>query len=384
MCNYPLEICGSGFEFLPLMIMDGNVFGEVLQLVNFGESHGPVIGGVLLGFPAGFPLNVEDVQNALNRRRPGQSAYTTPRDESDRIEILSGIFEGKTLGTPIAFIIRNKNVRSGDYEPLRFVFRPSHADYTWEQKFGFRDYRGGGRSSARETAVRVAAGTMVKQMLKHFGIRIRAYTHAIGPVSCTLDPMEAIAQMQDENEVRCPDEEAAQAMKLAIIQAGNEGDSLGGEVVCVMDGLPAGLGEPVFQKFNAMLAGAMSSINAVKAVEIGMGFSGVRKRGSEMNDVFVMRDGKVETLSNHSGGIQGGITNGMPVLCKVGFKPVSSIRIRQETVDKDGDKTELEIHGRHDPCVVPRAVPIVEAMGALVAGDFLMRQGMIPRSWEKI
>lgn len=364
--------------------MDGNVFGEVLQLVNFGESHGPVIGGVLLGFPAGFPLNVEDVQNALNRRRPGQSAYTTPRDESDRIEILSGIFEGKTLGTPIAFIIRNKNVRSGDYEPLRFVFRPSHADYTWEQKFGFRDYRGGGRSSARETAVRVAAGTMVKQMLKHFGIRIRAYTHAIGPVSCTLDPMEAIAQMQDENEVRCPDEEAAQAMKLAIIQAGNEGDSLGGEVVCVMDGLPAGLGEPVFQKFNAMLAGAMSSINAVKAVEIGMGFSGVRKRGSEMNDVFVMRDGKVETLSNHSGGIQGGITNGMPVLCKVGFKPVSSIRIRQETVDKDGDKTELEIHGRHDPCVVPRAVPIVEAMGALVAGDFLMRQGMIPRSWEKI
>ena len=363
--------------------MDGNIFGQWLQLVSFGESHGPAIGGVLLGLPAGFPLDIAAVQAALDRRRPGQSSVTTARNERDEIEILSGFFEGKTLGTPLAFLLRNQDQRSEDYQHLNKVYRPSHADFTWDAKFGFRDPRGGGRASARETAVRVAAGAMVQQMLLASGIRVKAWTQVIGPIQNQLSPELSFEAEVDTNAVRCPDANAANRMELLIAKTRQEGDSLGGIIHCRVEGVPAGLGEPVFQKLNAALSGALASINAVKGVEIGMGFAGSGQLGSEVNDAFYIHEGDIATATNHSGGIQGGISNGMPLLCAVAFKPVATIAKLQSSVTRHKEEVTLEAKGRHDPCVVPRAVPIVEAMVALVLGDFMLRQGFWPRQWDK-
>lgn len=364
--------------------MDGNVFGQWLQLVSFGESHGPALGGVLLGLPAGFRLDLQLVQSALDRRRPGQSILTTSRNEADCLEVLSGLYEGKTLGTPLAFILRNQDQRSQDYDHLAQVYRPSHADYTWESKFGLRDLRGGGRSSARETAVRVSAGAMVHQMLQESGIRVKAWTQAIGGIQSSLGSELAFARSTEENAVRCPDPVAASQMEALIAKTKAEGDSLGGMIHCRVEGVPAGLGEPVFQKLNAALSGALASINAVKGVEIGMGFSGSAMAGSETNDAFFLKDGVVATQTNHSGGIQGGISNGMPIECTVAFKPVATIAKTQVTLNRDGNQVALEAKGRHDPCVVPRAVPIVEAMVSLVLGDFMLRQGNWPRQWTTL
>lgn len=361
--------------------MDGNIFGQWLQLVSFGESHGPAIGGVLLGLPAGFPLDLSLVQDALDRRRPGQSILTTARNEADTLEVLSGLYQGKTLGTPLAFILRNQDQRSQDYDHLAQVYRPSHADYTWERKFGIRDVRGGGRSSARETAVRVAAGAIVHQMLQMSGIRVKAWTQAIGGIESAMDSGIAFRTNIETNAVRCPDPLAASEMEALVAKMKAEGDSVGGKIQCRVEGLPAGLGEPVFQKLNAVLSGALASINAVKGVEIGMGFSGASKSGSATNDAFYLNDGEVATKTNHSGGIQGGMSNGMPLECTIAFKPVATIGKSQSTINREGEQVILEAKGRHDPCVVPRAVPIVEAMVSLVLADFMVRQGCWSRQW---
>lgn len=346
-----------------------NTFGNIFRLTDFGESHGAAIGGVIDGVPSGFPLDVEKVRQALNRRRPGQSAVTTSRREPDEVEFLSGIYEGKTLGTPIGFIIRNTNQRSGDYEQLSQCWRPSHADYTYDAKYGFRDPRGGGRASARETACRVVAGAVAQQLLQTLGVEIKAYTSQIGTVKVadgyrTLD-LNAI----EENAVRCPDEAKAAEMIAAIEQAKADGDTLGGIVTCVARGVAAGWGEPVFGRLDADLASAMMGINAAKGVEIGDGFTMAGARGSEMLDTFVMLDDKVRTLSNHSGGIQGGISNGEDIVVRVAFKPVATLMRDVPTIDRKGNNVVLRPKGRHDVCVVPRAVPVVEAMAAMVLID---------------
>ena len=354
--------------------MAGNSFGTLFKLSSFGESHGTAIGGIIDGCPPGLTIDFDAIQHQLDRRKPGQSSITTARKESDTVQFLSGIFEGKSTGTPIGFIIPNQDQQSADYAALKDVYRPSHADYTYEAKYGIRDYRGGGRSSARETACRVVAGAVASQFLETKHIRISAFVSQVGSISSEI-PMQLPSESQvDASIVRCPDLQAASKMEALILDMKQAGDTVGGVITCMIEGVPAGLGEPVFDKLHADLGKAMLSINAVKGFEIGNGFSSVTMKGSEHNDVF-NRDaaGKIRTQTNHSGGIQGGISNGEIIWFKVAFKPVASIAMKQETLNTSLEKTQIEIPGRHDPCVVPRAVPIVESMAALVIADHFLR-----------
>ena len=347
--------------------MAGNTFGTLFKLMTFGESHGVAIGGVLEGCPAGIELNLEAIQNELNRRKPGQSAIVTQRKEPDTVEFFSGIFEGKTTGTPIGFAIRNTNQKSHDYSHIKDSYRPSHADYVYDQKYGFRDYRGGGRSSARETASRVVAGAIAKQMLA--GIKINAFVSQVGDIRLEKNYQDLDFSLTESNDVRCPDSEMAARMESHIKEVRKEGDTIGGIISCVIQNVPVGLGEPVFDKLHAELGKAMLSINAVKGFEYGSGFEGVKMKGSAHNDQF-NSDGSTKT--NHSGGVQGGISNGMDIYFNVAFKPVATVIQGYETIDKKGNMVQTQGKGRHDPCVVPRAVPIVEAMAALVLADYTL------------
>ncbi len=347
--------------------MAGNSFGTIFKLTTFGESHGPAIGGVIDGCPAGLSINFEAINTDMQRRKPGQSAIVTQRKEEDEVKFLSGIFEGKTTGTPIGFIIENTDQKSKDYTHIKDIYRPSHADYTYDKKYGVRDYRGGGRSSARETACRVVAGAIAKQLLKD--IKITAYVSSVGEMELKKHYYELDFSEIEKNPVRCADSEMATKMEEYIKSVRKEGDTIGGTVTCIIQNVPIGLGEPVFDKLHAELGKAMLSINAVKGFEYGSGFAGTAMKGSAHNDVF-NEDGS--TKSNHSGGIQGGISNGEDIYFKVAFKPVATIMQKQETIDSSGNKAEAEGKGRHDPCVVPRAVPIVEAMAALVLADFYL------------
>ncbi len=351
--------------------MSGNILGKLLTLTTFGESHGVAVGGVLDGFPAGVDIDVEFIQEQLNRRRPGQSSLTTKRNESDKIEILSGVFENKSLGTPIAFLIRNGDAKPQDYEQIKKLYRPSHADFTYEKKYGIRDYRGGGRASARETAARVAGGAFAMLLLNKPGIKITAWTSGIGNVNTGIVDFDM--KNIEESPVRCPDKTASEQMVKLIEETRKNGDTLGGIISCRITGVPVGLGEPVFDKLNADLAKAMLSINAAKGFEIGDGFAMAQKKGSEVNDIFVKKKGEIKTETNYSGGIQGGISNGENIFFRVAFKPLATIMKPQKTVDKNGNETVLLPEGRHDVCVVPRAVPIVEAMAALVVADHYLR-----------
>ena len=354
--------------------MGGNTFGRLLRLTTYGESHGPAIGGVLEGFPAGVEIDFSLEDRDMARRRPGQSSLTTPRSEEDRVEFLSGIFEGRSLGTPIAFLIRNKDSRSKDYDALKDVYRPSHADFTWEQKYGHRDYRGGGRSSARETAARVAAGALAKMLLAKAGVEVMAWVSAVGPFEAQVNQDTVNPEQIASNPLRCPDPAAAGRMIEYIEQLKEAGDSTGGVITGLIWGVPAGLGEPVFDKLQAGLGKAMLSINAVKGFDYGSGFSAAAMKGSEHNDAFSTGpNGEVITLTNRSGGIQGGISNGQPIYFRVAFKHVATIAKAQQTINKQGEAVTLEAKGRHDPCVVPRAVPIVEAMAALTLADHFLR-----------
>ncbi len=352
--------------------MAGNTFGQLFRLTTFGESHGVAIGGIVDGCPAGLLLDLDAVQNDLDRRRPGQSDLTTPRNESDTVQFLSGIFEGRTTGSPIAFLIKNKDQHSKDYDSLKNVYRPSHADFVFDTKYGHRDHRGGGRSSARETASRVAAGAVARQFLATLEISIKGFVSDIAEAHLNT-PLEELNLSLPENDLRCPDENTAAEMRRLIEEARDTGDTLGGIVTLIVKGVPAGLGEPVFDKLHADLGKAMLSINAVKGFETGSGFAAAAMRGSVHNDAFAISEGKTSTTTNHSGGIQGGISNGMDIVCRVAFKPVASIRKEQQTLTREGESTTIKIEGRHDPCVVPRAVPIVEAMAALVIADHLLR-----------
>lgn len=349
-----------------------NTIGKIFRFTGFGESHGAAIGGVIDGMPAGVEIDLAKVQAELDRRRPGQSSITTSRRESDTVEVLSGLMDGVTTGTPIGFIIRNENQHSSDYEQLRTAFRPSHADYTYTCKYGLRDHRGGGRSSARETATRVVAGAFARQALERFGISITAYTSQVGHLSVTPDYAGLDFSKIETNPVRCPDIAKAAEMEALIHEVKSAGDTIGGVVTCVVKGAPVGLGDPVFGRLNARLAEAMMSINASKGFEYGMGFRGVERRGSELMDKFVNEGGRVRTLSNNSGGIQGGISNGEDIYFRVAFKPVATLMQDVETIDSEGKSITLKAKGRHDPCVVPRAVPIVEAMTAIVLLDALL------------
>ena len=354
--------------------MAGNSFGEIFRITTFGESHGKAIGVVIDGCPAGLELDLNFIQQELDKRKPGQSAITTQRKESDTFEILSGVFEGKTLGSPIAITIKNEDQKPEDYTHLKEAFRPSHADFTYETKYGIRDYRGGGRASARETAARVIAGAIAKQLLKKEGIEITAYVSSVGKIQLQKNYQQLDLSKTDSNMVRCPDEETANAMIELIQETKTKGDTVGGIVTCVIQHTPVGLGEPVFDKLHADLAKEMLSINAVHGFEYGSGFAGAKMNGSEHNDVFEKNSkGEIVTQTNNSGGIQGGISNGMDIYFNVAFKPVATIMQTQTTVDKEGNETEIKGKGRHDPCVVPRAVPIVEAMAALVLADHLLR-----------
>ncbi|WP_412984920.1 chorismate synthase [Pontimicrobium sp. IMCC45349] len=347
--------------------MAGNSFGNIFKLTTFGESHGVAIGGVVDGCPAGIEIDFEAIQNEMNRRKPGQSSIVTQRKEPDTVKFLSGIFEGKTTGTSIGFIIENANQKSKDYSHIKDVYRPSHADYTYSQKYGVRDYRGGGRSSARETACRVVAGALAKQFLNQ--IKINAFTSSVGDIFIDKPYQTLDFSKTEENIVRCPDEASAEKMISRIKEIRKAGDTIGGTVTCVIQNVPVGLGEPVFDRLHAELGKAMLSINAVKGFEYGSGFCGAKMKGSEHNDAF-NADGTTKT--NLSGGIQGGISNGMDIYFRVAFKPVATIMQMQETIDKDGNIVEMHGKGRHDPCVVPRAIPIVEAMAALVIADYLL------------
>ena len=346
-----------------------NTFGTIFRLTSFGESHGKGIGGVIDGMPAGIKIEYDFIQNELNRRRPGQSSIVTPRKENDRVEFLSGIYEGYSTGAPIGFVIYNENQHSSDYNNLKVTFRPSHADYTYTQKYGIRDHRGGGRSSARETIARCVAGALAKFVLKELSIDIKAFTSQVGNISLSKDYRQYDLSRVEENIVRCPDEKKAAEMIALIDEVRAAGDTIGGVITCVVQNMPVGLGDPVFNKLHAELGGAMLGINAVKGFEYGMGFDGVQYRGSQMNDVFVQKDGRVSTLTNNSGGIQGGISNGEDIYFRVAFKPVATILRDIQTLDKSGAEVILKAKGRHDPCVLPRAVPIVEAMAAMVILD---------------
>ncbi|MDH4473920.1 MAG: chorismate synthase [Fluviicola sp.] len=349
----------------------GSVYGHIFRLSSFGESHGVGIGGVIDGVPSGFTLDFEAIQHELDRRKPGQSAIVTQRKEADEVEFFSGIFEGKTTGTPIGFLVRNTNQKSQDYNSMNAAFRPSHADFTYQQKYGIRDPRGGGRSSARETVARVVAGAIAKQVLATIGVRIDAFVDQVGSIRWEGTWSTDLAQVRENNVVRVPDMETAEQMENLIREVRKDGDTIGGCVRCVITGTPVGLGEPVFDKLHAELGKAMLSINAVKGFTIGSGFEGVEMRGSQHNDAFTAGGA---TLTNHSGGIQGGISNGMPIDFRVAFKPVATIMTEQQTIDTNLEETTLTGTGRHDPCVVPRAVPIVEAMAAMVILDFYLRQ----------
>ena len=350
----------------------GNSFGEVFRITTFGESHGPAIGVTIDGCPAGLDIDETAIQQELARRRPGQSRITTQRKEDDTCKILSGVFEGKSTGTPIGILIENQDQRSKDYSHIAESFRPSHADYTYEAKYGLRDYRGGGRSSARETAARVAAGAIARMFIHTYGISVAAYVSQVGEVIAP-DYRTLYLSKNDDNIVRCPDQETADKMIALIDQVRLERDTIGGVITCVIRDTPVGLGEPVFDKLHAQLGKAMLSINAVKGFEYGSGFKGVVLRGSQHNDVFYTEGNRIRTRTNHSGGIQGGISNGEDIYFNVAFKPVATIMQDQQSVNKDGEEVTVSGKGRHDPCVVPRAVPIVEAMACLVLADFLLR-----------
>ena len=380
-----------------------NTFGTLFKLTSFGESHGPAIGGTIDGMPAGIEVDLNFLQCEMARRRPGQSMLTTQRSEADEVELLSGVFEGKTTGTPIGFLVRNTSQQSADYDNLRRIFRPSHADYTYQYKYGLRDHRGGGRSSARETITRVVGGAFAKMALHRLGITVQAYTSQVGDISLPHDYTAYNLQLAEYNAVRCPDQAKAQAMADLINTVRLEGDTIGGVISCVIKGCPAGLGEPVFGKLQAQLGAAMLSINAVKGFEYGLGFAGASGKGSEQNDTFVpdgngkgiasgssavsgagadfkeprerSGNGGITTLTNRSGGIQGGISNGQDIYFRVAFKPVATLLRDQQTVDLDGNAVEFKARGRHDPCVLPRAVPVVEAMAAMVILDnYLLNQ----------
>ncbi|MCQ2196060.1 MAG: chorismate synthase [Bacteroidaceae bacterium] len=350
-----------------------NTFGNIFKVTTFGESHGAGVGGVIDGVPAGIDIDIDFIQSELDRRKPGQSKLTTARKEGDKVELLSGIFEGKSTGCPIGFLVRNTNQHSNDYENMRNLFRPSHADYTYTTKYGIRDHRGGGRSSARETISRVVAGALAKLALKQLGISIQAYTEQVGSIALTGSYKDYDLSLTETNDVRCPDPAKAEEMAQLITQVKADGDTIGGIISCVIKGCPVGLGEPAFGKLHAALGSAMLSINAVKGFEYGRGFAGVCQRGSEQNDVFVP-DGKggITTTTNNSGGIQGGISNGQDIYFRVAFKPVATLLMEQDTVTLNGEATTLMAKGRHDPCVLPRAVPVVEAMAAMTILDFYL------------
>lgn len=347
-----------------------NTFGNLFTLTSFGESHGAAIGGVVDGMPAGINIDLDFIQHELSRRRPGQSRITTQRKEADEVELLSGVFEGRSTGTPIGFIVRNTNQHSYDYDNMRGLFRPSHADYTYFEKYGIRDHRGGGRSSARITISRCVGGALAKLALRPLGITIQAYVSQVGDIALDRDYHHYDLSQTESNIVRCPDPETAQAMERLIMEVKNLGDTIGGVITCVIKGCPVGLGEPEFGKLNAQLGAAMLGINAVKGFEIGDGFDIVSHRGSEVNDIFVNDNGHITTTSNHSGGIQGGISNGQDICFRVAFKPVATLLREQPTVNLQGQPTTINARGRHDPCVVPRAVPIVESMAAMVILDY--------------
>ena len=350
-----------------------NTFGTLFRLTTFGESHGPAIGGVIDGMAAGFKIDLDAVQYQLDRRRPGQSSIVTSRKESDNVRFLSGIFDGMSTGTPIGFIIENNDQHSNDYENLRQCFRPSHADYTYQIKYGIRDHRGGGRSSARETASRVVGGALARQVLASKGISITAYTSQVGDIALDKDYHRYNLDQTEKNIVRCPDPAIAEKMETLINEVKVAGDTIGGVVSCVIKGVPTGVGEPTFDKLHSRMAAAMLSINAAKGFDYGMGFDGVGLRGSQVIDTFYNDpDGSVRTRTNFSGGVQGGISNGEDIYFRVAFKPVATLLQSVETITASGEKTTLQARGRHDPCVVPRAVPIVEAMAAMVVLDLLL------------
>ncbi|MCK4664143.1 MAG: chorismate synthase [Bacteroidales bacterium] len=356
--------------------MAGNTFGKIYKLTSFGESHGKAIGGIIDGCPSRLKIDFDFIQNELNRRKPGLSDISSKRQEDDKIEFLSGIFEGKTLGTPIAFLVQNIDFKSADYDDLKEIYRPSHADYTYEQKYGIRDYRGGGRASARETIARVVAGAIAKLYLKTIGIEINAYVSQVGDIKLNKNYYELDLSQTEKNIIRCPDHDISKSMIKRIEQAKKEGDTIGGIISCIAKNVPAGLGEPVFDKLNADLGKAILSINAVKGFEIGSGFDCVNMKGSEHNDIFIKKDGKITTATNYSGGIQGGISNGQDIYFNAAFKPVPTISKEQQSIDTSGKNIKYTIKGRHDTCVLPRAVPVVEAMTAMVIIDYYLLNKM--------
>lgn len=354
--------------------MSGNSFGKLFKITTCGESHGGAVGVIIDGCPAGLAITQEEIQYELDRRKPGQSAITTPRSETDTIHIMSGVFEGKTTGTPILLLAYNKDQRSEDYDHLKNVFRPSHADFTYFMKYGFRDYRGSGRASARETLARVAAGAIAKKYLQQeLGIEILSYVEQVGTIKCYVPHTGVTMAQVESNIIRCPDEVVAQEMIKLVEEVRDDGDSIGGVIRCVVRNAPVGLGEPVFDRLQADLAKAMLSINATKGFEIGSGFAGVELRGSVHNDPFVLEEGEVRTKTNYAGGVLGGISSGEDIYFRVAFKSVSTISKKQQTLDVDYNEVELIAHGRHDPCVLPRAVPVVDAMTALVIMDHYLR-----------
>jgi len=351
-----------------------NSFGTFFRLTSFGESHGPAVGGVIDGCPSGMEMDMDFIQQELNRRRPGQSSLVTPRKEEDEVQFLSGIYEGKTTGTPIGFVVWNKNQHSSDYEEMKYKYRPSHADYTYQMKYGLRDPKGGGRSSARETIARCVAGAIAKLYLRQEGIEIKAYTSQVGSIGLENNYQKYDLNGIETNPVRCPDPEKAEEMAALIKEVKSKGDTIGGVISCVVKGTPVGLGEPVFGKLHAALGHAMLTINAAKGFEYGDGFDAGLYRGSEHNDPFFNDHGQINTHTNHSGGIQGGISNGQDIYFRVAFKSVATILMEQETVTIEGEDTILKARGRHDACVLPRAVPIVEAMTAMTLLDYLLMQ----------
>ena len=351
-----------------------NTIGTIFKLTTFGESHGNAVGGVIDGMPPGIEIDMAFIQSELNRRRPGQSTITTSRNEADKVEFLSGVFEGKSTGCPIGFFVRNTNQHSNDYDNMRELFRPSHADYTYYEKYGIRDHRGGGRSSARITISRCVAGALAKLVLQQLGISVKAYTMQVGPLSIGRDYKSLDLSLAETNSVRCPDAAMAEKMEKLIKEVKSDGDTIGGVIQCVISGCPVGIGSPEFDKLHALLGRAMLSINAVKGFEYGEGFEGVSARGSQQNDIFTLdEDGRVTTKTNRSGGIQGGLSNGQDIVFRVAFKPVATLLRNQETVDIRHEKTEFKARGRHDPCVLPRAVPVVEAMAAMTVLDEYLR-----------
>lgn len=361
--------------------MAGDSFGTLFRISTFGESHGPGVGCVIEGCPPGLKLSIDDIQLELDRRRPGQSKISTQRKEPDSVEVLSGLLNGVTTGTPIALLVRNTDQRSHDYDEMSALYRPGHADYTYQQKYGLRDVAGGGRSSARTTAASVAAGAVAKKLLSEkFGVAIHAWVKSVGALQMTTPAEQVDIAMIESNPVRCPDAQLAEQMQSLIEQTRKDGDSLGGVVECIANGVPVGWGEPIFDRLEADLAKAMLAINASKGFEIGSGFAGTEKRGSEHNDPFLIKDGKVQTEGNDHGGVLGGISSGMPVVFRVAFKPTATIAKLQRTIDVDGNAIEFRGRGRHDPCVLPRAVPIVEAMAALVLADHALRAAALLRN----